>query len=42
LQDAAYGQLLFTPEQAKVIRTEVGRQHTQPQAVEIAALASGN
>jgi hypothetical protein len=26
LQDAAYGQLLFTPEQAKVIRTEVARR----------------
>lgn len=32
LQDAAYGQLLFTPEQAKVIRTEVARRDTRQQS----------
>jgi hypothetical protein len=32
LQDAAYGQSLFTPEQAKVIRTEVARRDSQPQS----------
>src|SRR6516164_8722210 len=38
LQDAVFGYLLFTPQQAEVIRTEVGRRISQQKALEPAAL----
>ena len=40
LQDAVFGYLLFTPQQAEVIRAEVGRRISQQRALEAAALAS--
>jgi len=40
LQDAVYGYLLFTPQQAEVMQAEVGRRIGQQKALEAAALAS--
>ena len=38
LQDAVYGYLLFTPQQAEVMQAEVGRRISQQKAVEAATL----
>jgi hypothetical protein len=40
LQDACYGYLVFTPQQAEIIRAEVGRRVSQQKALEVAALES--
>jgi hypothetical protein len=39
-EDAVYGYLLFTPQQADVMQAEVGRRIGQQKALEAAALAS--
>jgi hypothetical protein len=40
LQDAVYGYLLFTPQQAEVMRAEVDRRTRQQKALEAVELAS--
>ena len=39
-EDAVYGYLLFTPQQAEVMQAEVGRRIGQQKALEAAELAS--
>jgi len=39
-EDAVYGYLLFTPQQAEVMQAEVGRRIGQQKALEAAKLAS--
>jgi DNA-directed RNA polymerase subunit E'/Rpb7 len=40
LQDVAYGALLFTPQQAAVVRAEVSRRNSKQETVEMVSLDS--